>query len=238
MKIDILKEPELEFGDGKHIDPRMGIAEHKVYDTNMKARKTDFLLGVIGIDEDVDKAFDWFKHCESNIKSGKTTGQVNLNRPFPGFNKDEAFCASFQYSNEISRRITGNEMETIFNETDRDRRVEKAVKVFFDHCRFLSEDKKVDVIVCVIPKSFEKTIVPDRELDKIEETAEDEEEPEIELNFRRALKAKCMQFEAPLQLIGDFAVTDHSISLLIDHPKLYEERRHAGLFTGRLKLAV
>lgn len=208
MKLDILKEPELEFGDGKHICPRMGIAEHKVYDINMKARKTDFLLGVVGIDEDVDKAFDWFQLCETHIKSGKTTGQVNLNRPFPGFNKEEAFCSSFQFSNEISRRITGHEIESIFDETDRNKRVEKAVEVFFNHCRFLSEDKKVDVIVCVIPKSFEKTIVPDKEIDKVEDTAEDTEEPEIELNFRRALKARCMQFDAPLQLIREYALSE------------------------------
>jgi hypothetical protein len=38
--------------------------------------------------------------------------------------------------------------------------------------------------------------------------------------------------------VGDSAVSGHSISLLIDHPKLYAERRHAVLFTGRLKLAV
>lgn len=38
--------------------------------------------------------------------------------------------------------------------------------------------------------------------------------------------------------VGDFAVSDHPISLLIDHPKLYARRRHAALFSGWLKLAV
>jgi len=208
MKLDILKEPELEFGTGQHICPRIGIAQYKVYDTNLKARKTDFLLGVVGIDEDVEKAYEWFKTCEANIKSAKTSGHINLNRPFPGFNKEEAFCSSFQYSNEISRRITGQEIEKILEETDRDKRVEKAIEVYFNHCRFLSEDKKVDVIVCVIPKSFEETIVPEKEIEEIEETAEDDEEPETELNFRRALKAKCMQFDAPLQLIREYVLSE------------------------------
>jgi len=208
MKLDILKEPELEFGDGKHICPRFGIAKHKVYDINMKARKMDFLLGVVGLDEDVEKAYDWFKQCEGHIKSNKTNGHINLNRPFPGFNKDEAFCSSFQYSNEISRRITGQQIEDILNEPNRNKRVQKAIDIFFSHCRFLSEDKKVDVIVCVIPKAFEKTIVPEKEIDKLEESAADDEEQEIELNFRRALKAKCMQFDAPLQLIREYALSE------------------------------
>lgn len=208
MKIDILKEPELEFGNGRHICPRMGIAQHSVFDVNMEARKTDFLLGVVGIDEDVEKAYEWFKLCEGNIKSGKTTGQINLNIPFPGFNKEEGFCASSQYSNEISRRITGQEIEEILNEMDRTKRVQKAIDVFFNHCKFLSEDKKVDVIVCVIPQSFEKTIVPEKDVEKLEASAEDDEQPETELNFRRALKAKCMQFDAPLQLIREYALSE------------------------------
>lgn len=208
MKIDILKEPELEFGTGKHICPRMGIAQFKVYDINLQARKTDFLLGLVGTDEDVDKAYKWFRLCEGYIKSEKTSGHNNLNRPFPGFNKDEGFCASFKFSNEISRRISEQEMEDILSAKDRTTKVKNAVDVFFRHCKFLSEDKKVDVIICVIPESFEETIVPERDLEKLEDNAEDEDNTDLELNFRRALKAKCMQFDAPLQLIREYALSE------------------------------
>ena len=208
MKFDYLPEPELEFGKGKHIDPRIGISDYDVYDVRLRARKTDFLIGIVAIDEDIEKLTGWLETCKGFIKSAKAGGQGNLRRPFPGFNKSKGFCSSLQYSTDITRTIIQPEIDFIFSEENRDAKVLRAVEVFFNHCKFLSEDKKVDVIICVIPKSFEDVIVLDKKEDRIEESADDEERLELEINFRRALKAKCMEFDAPLQLIREYVLSE------------------------------
>ena len=209
MKFDYITEPELEFGDNNHICPRKGIANYKVYDVRLEARKSDLLLGIVAIDEDVEKLVEFLNACEGFIKCDKVSNLENLNQSFPGFNKDNGFCATFQHSNEITRRIGQNEIDEILEETNRDKRVLKAVDVFYNHCKFLSEDKKVDVIICVVPEALEDKIVLDKHKPKVEETVDgEEEEEELETNFRRALKAKCMQFDAPLQLVREYALTD------------------------------
>lgn len=208
MKIDVLKEPELVFGNGKHICPRQGISSYDVFDIQLEARKSDFLLGIVALDEDVEKLTNWLEICQGVVKPANTTEHVNMNVLFPGFNKEKGFCSAFKYSNEITRRISESELESILQETDREKRVSLAVEVFYNHCKFLSQDKKVDVIICVIPKAFEDVIVLDQAEDKSEEKPEGDDVPELETNFRRALKAKCMLFDSPLQLIREYVLSE------------------------------
>ena len=207
MKIDLLKEPELVFGKGKHICPRQGISKYDVYDTLLEARKTDFLLGIVALDEDVEKLHNWLHLCEGIIVSNKSANQPNLNIQFPGFNKNKGYCATFKFSNEITRRINALEIKELLTEDNREERITKAVNLFYSHCKFLSEDKKVDVVICVIPKVFESSIISEETI-KADETLEDNKKPELETNFRRALKARCLQFDTPLQLIREYVLSE------------------------------
>lgn len=209
MKLELLNEPQLVFGHDNHICPKKGIAEYGVYDINLDARKTEFLLGVVGLDEDIEKLFDWLNSCQNFISATKSSNQDNLNVSFPGFNKNSAFYSSFKYSNEISRRLNKNIINELITETNREERILKAVNEFYSHCRFLSEDKKVDIIICIIPESFEKTIVnEDKKKTEVEEDLEEGSKPEFESNFRRALKAKCLQFDSPIQIIREYVLSE------------------------------
>lgn len=208
MKLDLLKEPELVFGKGKHICPRKGISEYDVYDINLEARKSDFLLGIVGTDENIEQLNNWLQECQGFIKSGKTSGQVNLNVPFPGINSEKGYCANFKTSTEITRVISRFELGEILGEYDREKKVMKAVNTFYNHCKFLAQDKKVDIIICLIPEIFEEVIVLEKSAKAVEESAEDDETQPLETNFRRALKAKCMDFDAPLQLMREIVLTE------------------------------
>ena len=72
---------------------------------------------------------------------------------------------------------------------------------FYNNIRFLAQNRNVDVIVCVLPNKLYSQVVnkPDFE---VEETIDDDQ-PEDELNFRRALKAKSMHLGIPIQLIRE-----------------------------------
>jgi hypothetical protein len=62
----------------------------------------------------------------------------------------------------------------------------------YEQIRFLAENRSVDVIVCVMPNEM---------FDSITTSASDEDskESELEHNFRRILKARCMHLGTPLQ---------------------------------------
>ncbi|MBL1214689.1 MAG: hypothetical protein HND52_15140 [Ignavibacteriae bacterium] len=206
MKFNLLNEPELVFGGGKHICPKTGITDYSVYDINFKARKTDFLLGIVGLEEDIEKLNDWLKVCEGFI-SAEDSDKQNIS--FPGFNRNTGFKSSFQYSSEISRMLSLSTLKEILREPNRNKRISDAVNEFYKQCKFLSEDKKVDIIICIIPKIFEDKIVKDRNDFSVEENIEEESDTKkIETNFRRALKAKCLQFDSPIQIIREYVLSE------------------------------
>jgi len=213
MKADYIQEPFLFFGKGKSICPKEGISELNVYDTVNEARKNQLLLGIIGIDEDVENLKTWLKRFESYIPANPKGKQKGLFKAFPGFNQEKGFCAKFIYDSNYERILSPNDIKKIIKESDRDKRVMEAVDLFGENIGFLSDVKNCDVIICIIPKSFEGKIVKENKDDEpVEQDAEDSEEPELELNFRRALKARAMKYNTPIQLLREYVLHDNSKS--------------------------
>jgi hypothetical protein len=73
-------------------------------------------------------------------------------------------------------------------------RVERAVELYYEQIRFLAENRSVDVIVCVMPNEM---------FDSITASDDASGERELEHNFRRILKARCMHLGTPLQLVRE-----------------------------------
>lgn len=213
MKADYIKEPYLFFGKGKSICPREGITGLNVYDTVIEARKNQLLLGIIGIEEDVESLKNWLKRFESYIPASPKGKQKGLFKSFPGLNQDNGFCAEFIYDSNYERILSPNDIKVILKEPNRNKKVLDAVELFGENIGFLSDIKNCDVIICVIPKSFEGKIVKENKDDEpIESDAEDNEEPTLELNFRRALKARAMKYNTPIQLLREYVLHDNNKS--------------------------
>ncbi len=213
MKADYIQEPYLFFGKGKSICPREGITGLDVYDTVQEARKNQLLIGIIGIDEDVENLKNWLKRFESYLPPSPKGKQKGLFKPFPGFNQDKGFCAKFIYGSNYDRIISPNDLKAIIKEPSRDKKILDALQLFSEHIAFLSDIKSCDVIICIIPKSFEGKIVKEKKDDEpVEFDAEDNEELELELNFRRALKARAMRYNTPIQLLREYVLHDNNKS--------------------------
>lgn len=209
MKAEYIQEPFLFFGKGKSICPRDGIAGLNVYDTVQEARKNQLLVGIVGIEADVENLKAWLKRFENYIPANPKGKQKGLFKSFPGFGSESGFCAKMLYGTNYERIISPNETKTILNDPDRDKRVLRAVDLFGENIGFLSDIKNCDVIICIIPKSFEGKIVKEnKEEEPVETDAEDSEEPGLEFNFRRALKARAMQYNTPIQLIREYVLHD------------------------------
>jgi hypothetical protein len=209
MKAEYLSEPYLLFGKGKSICPREGIAGLNVYDTVQAARKDQLLIGIVGIEEDIENMKGWLKRFESFIPAHPKGKQKGLFRSFPGVNQEKGFCARFIYDTNYDRVLSPNDLEKVLNEKNHEQQVLSAVELFAKNIKFLSDIKNCDVVICIIPKAFEGKIVKEnKDEEPVETTAEDTGEPELEMNFRRALKAKSMQFNTPIQIIREYVLHD------------------------------
>jgi hypothetical protein len=213
VKAEYLSEPYLIFGEGKSICPREGIARLKVYDTVQATRKQELLIGIIGIEEDIENMKDWLKKFESFIPANPLGKQKGLFKSFPGFNLEQGFCAKFLYDTNFERILSPNDITKVLKAKNYEQRVLEAVDLFAENVRFLSDLKNCDVIICVIPKLFEGKIVKEnKDEEPVEITADDEETTASEVNFRRALKAKIMQFNTPIQIIREYILHNNNKS--------------------------
>ena len=213
MKAEYIEEPLLIFGTDKCICPREGITSFKVYDTVEPARKDQLSLGIIGIEEDIEVFNGWLKRFESFIPSATSGKQQGLFKSFPGFNKDHEFCAQFVYGSNYERVLTNNDIDGVLKTGTYEEKVSSAVDLFADNIQFLSDIKNCDVVICIIPKVFEGKIVKEDITDEpVETTAEDVDSAEKELNFRRALKARAMRYNTPIQLIREYILHDNKKS--------------------------
>lgn len=184
MNIEHLNEPRLLFADGTHICPRRGIAEYGVFDQAQTTRRSEIYIGGIGTSHCMDLLDTWLKRCGSVIAAESDVKQENLRPAFCGFNRNSGFAADMRFSTDLSRTIKNSEIKAILDIDDRKVRVLRAVEHYYEHVKFLAQNRHVDVIVCVIPENLYQSIAI--EGPPVEETLEAEVEIYEELNFRRA----------------------------------------------------
>jgi hypothetical protein len=216
MKFHFIEEPKLEFGSNHHVCPRAGITDFGVYDTKLPDRRESIFVVGVGTNETLDKLGAWLAKCSEYIPGKPDAAQPNLFPAFCGFNLETGFKAKFEYGTRIQRPLKNSIIEKILKIEDWNRRVEEAVNMYFEQIKFLAQNRSVDVIVCIIPDVLYDKISKEKDI-ALEETLEDEpvnedfegEEKEaddaLESNFRRALKAKTMQFAVPLQLVRELS---------------------------------
>ena len=205
MKIEFLEEPRLLFAKGEHICPRQGISAYGVFDKTQKMRRSDIYIGGIGSSECIEMLDSWLNRCKRRINAPEDTKQKNLKFPFCGFNKEGMFEADMHFSNELARSLKNSDIDNIIAIQSRDERINAAIEMYFENIKFLSQNRNIDVIACVIPEKLFKVISTEEEIgEKIPEKQTRNEE----LNFRRALKAKAMSLGKPLQLVRQISLTD------------------------------
>jgi hypothetical protein len=206
MKLHYIKEPFLEFGRGTHICPRTGITEYDVYDTKLRIRRERVFLGAVGTSDMLSKLYSWLEKCSQPIPPQKDSKQPNLRVPFCGFTTDWGFRSSLVIDEEITRTLNHSDINEVLRIKDWNARVDAAVDLYYRQAKFLAQNRVVDVIACVIStKLYDRISAP--EIAPVEEILEDNEDKQadddLEINFRRALKAKAMHLGKPLQIVRE-----------------------------------
>ena len=210
MNVEHLLEPRLLFANGTHICPRRGIGEYGVFDQTQATRRREIYISGVGTSNCIDLLDAWLSRCGAVIAAGSDVKQENLRLPFCGFNRKSGFGAEMKFSSDLSRTIKNSEIKAILDIKNRTERVFHAVEHYYEHIKFLAQNRHVDVIVCVIPENLYEGIAIEDPPD--EETLEAEVEVYEELNFRRTLKAKTMRFAKPLQLVRQVSLDETKVA--------------------------
>lgn len=95
MNLKYLDEPELEFGTSSHIDIKFGIMNYGVLDFAEADSARKIHLGIIGVNEDIEKFLEWVDRCKSPIE-GKNSNKKNLFPRFLDSILNKVFTVSYQ----------------------------------------------------------------------------------------------------------------------------------------------
>ena len=211
MKLRYIEEPSLQFGYDQHICPKSGIFYYNPFDIN-QVRPEKITVGIIGKSESIDKVLEWIESCKKYIAGKESKNpHPNLFLDFCGFNKDKGFKSEIVYDETYLRRLNNSEFDTIIRKSKNlEDRIEAIANLILGEIKFLSKNKKPDVILCVLSENFITYIQEKKESEQEEEITEvtekdfdAEEISEKEQNFRRYLKAQAMQYNVPIQIVRD-----------------------------------
>src|SRR5437867_10088372 len=93
MHIELLEEPELEFGArGRHVDTRFGLLNHGPLDAGQPRALRQIRLGIVGCGRTTESLLRWLEKCRNEIVVASPR-QRNLHPRFPGFVVDGPFGA-------------------------------------------------------------------------------------------------------------------------------------------------
>ena len=189
----VLPEPLLEFGDsGRHVDPRVGLIEHGPMQPVAGDRVR---IGVIGTAETADGFAQFIDRCRVGIE-GKKSPLANLYPPFPGIGNQNPFRCTFETDPLARRIIPISDIRRIISIPKQSQAVRAAVDLFTEQASAMLEaSSRPDVIVAALPVDLICKLV------NAKTPNEDDEEADVDLNFRDLLKARSLLLSVPSQIV-------------------------------------
>jgi hypothetical protein len=226
IKIKYLPEPSLQFGGYfEHQDAKTGLSEFGPFGKNISGlHPSEIRLGFIGTRETVSWAQEWIARCSSYIESenikkvsiGSTEDEQRLfdldafydtpqtlsrlekilTPDFIGFNSDSPFNCDFQTNERWVRYILPNELAPILSLQNKTDVIWQLVNLFDENIASIADtDPTPDIIILALPPEIEEQAYSVRVSGN------------FFLNFRRAIKARSMRWNIPLQLINESTAT-------------------------------
>lgn len=218
IKLEYLGEPKLQFGHYfEHEDTKTGLAEYGPFGKNIEGlHPTQIKLGFVGTRETISGAKEWIETCGKSIESenikevgARSNSDSNelfldqlevepkrvrfekiLNRDFIGFNSNSPFECSFQLNDRWDKTLLPREIDDVLKIADKEERIWSLVQLFEDHIKTLSETSpSPDVIILALTPEI------------IEHAHAVRLSGNFFLNFRRAIKARSMNWGIPIQLL-------------------------------------
>jgi len=227
LKILDVVQPALEFGSpGQYFDPKNGLLNSGPFDLRFgTAKKNTLQIGIVGPKEMIDRANNWLNRISAKIDP--TLTQL-YNIEFPGFKA--AFHADLSVNDAWVKVLDEKKVSESLEIKDSYERFEKIVNLYDEAFKVVSNrNNKPDVILCCLSEEIikkcwsvtkyltkiEKKLITDfkKQKDNIQlslfgEPLEEVEEDLMFRDLRRALKAKAIKYNVPIQVTTDNLLVD------------------------------
>lgn len=204
MRSVVLEEPELEFGgNGRHIDPRFGIATYGPLDAGTSGAPERIRVGVVGTGAEVSGIRAWLTALREPIaaKPAKYEKQSTLFPLFPGFDSDHTFRSLLVFEERAQRPVSKRVLAKLSSMSPASA-VRAAVDAYMEEIEWLAENEPCDVVICARPETLDEHEASRRPEGEDTGEYEEVEEPSVLLpDFHDQLKAAALRYTAPLQII-------------------------------------
>jgi hypothetical protein len=189
----VIAEPVLEFGDGgRDIDPRRGLVDYGPLQPMPGDR---IRIGVIGTAETADGFAQFIDRCRTGV-DGKSQKLANLFPPFPGIGNNNPFRCNFEVDQSARRIVPERDIARIVEMPRQSEAVKAATELFAELALSMLEgSSRPDVIVAALPSSLIEKVV------NAKSTSDDDQEDDVELNFRDLFKSRVLMLSVPTQIV-------------------------------------
>ena len=199
IRVSHIEEPELEFGGGmRHVDVRFGLIDNGPFDAGLETRPSEVRVAIIGSAETLDLAATWLERCQAGIEA-KSSKQPNLFPSFPGRGEDGAFRCAFSTPDSLQRTLAEKALKDVLEHPSQPEIVRAAVGLIADEVKDLADGTPPSVILIALPIELITAVyVLSDKVDGADEAFDDHTRP---INFHGALKAACMRYRTPIQVV-------------------------------------
>jgi hypothetical protein len=221
MKVEFLREPELEFGTGRHIDIKFGLMNYGPFDFDNQLGPQKIKLGIVGTSESIEGVINWLGKCRTGI-SAKSSKRPNLFPRFPGFGDGMRLHADFILDNKLQRSIPQSRFDELCRRPRSDQSLEELAQLFLDELEYLAQKTTAEVLVVAYPSTLVEFIDQDysETVSADEYSVRESGNPQgvrSRMIFHDLLKANAMRFKKPTQIIRP-ATYDERKRLKRTHP--------------------
>lgn len=202
MKVEVLPEPELEFGGGqRHVDIRFGLMNYGPLDFDSTMAPKQIRLGIVGTSETIEGLLTWLDRIKAGIAS-KPSKRPNLFPRFPGFGPETHLPAEVILDSRLHRTILQGHIDTLCRGPRTNQGVIEAVQLYMEELEYLAQKTPADVLVCALPLRLVEYIDKGGDLASLAEPEEERQNVEAaRIVFHDLLKAQAMRLRKPTQVI-------------------------------------
>jgi hypothetical protein len=230
-QITVFDEPLLEFGYGQCVqDPHDGLSIFGPYDVGRSGKPSSINWGLVATPGGREKCLQWVNRLQYAIYPGKNKRGADLDPSlwpiFPGF--EAAFECGFSLTPTWYKELDESKLSDFCLNLDSKKRAYDAVEEYLSAIRLTEKkDEDFDVIVCVLPDFVRQSCRPNAVIEmgtgvKVSKREQDARaagqtgmfevyDPLIysySEDFRRQLKARCMEHKVPIQIIQEPTIAD------------------------------
>ncbi len=204
MKPLFIQEPELQFGQGCHVDIRFGISNYKPLDYKDNLAPKAIPLGIVGTERSISDLRSWLDLCAQGIEA-KVSKQPNLFTRFPGFGGGTPFDAKLVFDGRLERQLPLRGLPESVDMKDYNTFITELADTYIKEAEASSE-RGASVVVCALPIEALNLIDPD---DPDPEDGEASDTPAQD--FHDLLKARAMQIQLikPIQIVLPMTYTEN-----------------------------